>query len=139
MSDLSGLIGDRRHGEDASGVKTFCRRQASAAKSTKLGSESGESDGGEEPRILSPRPQMKEKRDLYRFLHITARRIYEQLEQAVRRRTEARQEVLAVAACSHDDWLAPHCSRSSAPLWSAFFIRPGFKGRNVQGTNCDWS
>ncbi len=43
---------------------------------------------------------MKEKRDVYRFLHITPRRIYEQLDEYVVGQKQAR-EVLAVAAYNH--------------------------------------
>ncbi|MGH9459566.1 MAG: ATP-dependent Clp protease ATP-binding subunit ClpX [Thermoanaerobaculia bacterium] len=43
---------------------------------------------------------MKEKRDVYRFLHITPRRIYEQLDQYVIGQRRAK-EVLAIAAYNH--------------------------------------
>ncbi|HVT04371.1 MAG TPA: ATP-dependent Clp protease ATP-binding subunit ClpX [Thermoanaerobaculia bacterium] len=43
---------------------------------------------------------MKEKRDVYRFLHITPRRIYEQLDQFVVGQKQAK-EVLAIAAYNH--------------------------------------
>ncbi|HEY5609867.1 MAG TPA: ATP-dependent Clp protease ATP-binding subunit ClpX [Thermoanaerobaculia bacterium] len=43
---------------------------------------------------------MKEKRDIYRFLHITPRRIYEQLDQYVIGQNRAK-EVLAIAAYNH--------------------------------------
>jgi ATP-dependent Clp protease ATP-binding subunit ClpX len=43
---------------------------------------------------------MKEKRDVYRFLHISPRRIYEQLDQFVVGQRRAK-EVLAVAAYNH--------------------------------------
>jgi Magnesium chelatase, subunit ChlI len=43
---------------------------------------------------------MKEKRDIYRFLHVTPRRIYEQLDQYVIGQREAK-EVLAIAAYNH--------------------------------------
>ncbi|MEO8218531.1 MAG: ATP-dependent Clp protease ATP-binding subunit ClpX, partial [Acidobacteriota bacterium] len=45
-------------------------------------------------------PSMKEKRDVYRFLHITPRRIYEQLDEYVVGQKQAK-EVLAVAAYNH--------------------------------------
>ena len=43
---------------------------------------------------------MKEKRDVYRFLHVTPRRIYEQLNQYVVGQRKAK-EVLAIAAYNH--------------------------------------
>jgi len=43
---------------------------------------------------------MKEKRDTYRFLHVTPRRIYEQLDQYVVGQKHAK-EVLAIAAYNH--------------------------------------
>ncbi|MGA7614589.1 MAG: ATP-dependent Clp protease ATP-binding subunit ClpX [Thermoanaerobaculia bacterium] len=43
---------------------------------------------------------MKEKRDIYRFLHITPRRIFEQLDQFVVGQRRAK-EVLAIAAYNH--------------------------------------
>jgi ATP-dependent Clp protease ATP-binding subunit ClpX len=43
---------------------------------------------------------MKEKRDIYRFLHVTPRRIYEQLDQYVVGQKHAK-EVLAIAAYNH--------------------------------------
>jgi ATP-dependent Clp protease ATP-binding subunit ClpX len=43
---------------------------------------------------------MKEKRDIYRFLHVTPRRIYEQLDQYVIGQKHAK-EVLAIAAYNH--------------------------------------
>src|SRR3954451_7256321 len=43
---------------------------------------------------------MKEKRDIYRFLHVTPRRIYEQLDQYVIGQKQAK-EVLAIAAYNH--------------------------------------
>ena len=43
---------------------------------------------------------MKEKRDIYRFLHVTPRRIYEQLDQYVVGQKQAK-EVLAIAAYNH--------------------------------------
>jgi ATP-dependent Clp protease ATP-binding subunit ClpX len=43
---------------------------------------------------------MKEKRDIYRFLHVTPRRIYEQFEQYVVGQKHAK-EVLAIAAYNH--------------------------------------
>lgn len=43
---------------------------------------------------------MKEKRDVYRFLHVTPRRIYEQLDQYVIGQKQAK-EVLAIAAYNH--------------------------------------
>jgi ATP-dependent Clp protease ATP-binding subunit ClpX len=46
------------------------------------------------------RHPMKEKRDTYRFLHVTPRRIYEQLDQYVVGQKHAK-EVLAIAAYNH--------------------------------------
>src|SRR5256714_11881801 len=43
---------------------------------------------------------MKEKRDIYRFLHVTPRRIFEQLDQYVIGQKHAK-EVLAIAAYNH--------------------------------------
>src|SRR5205085_4951161 len=43
---------------------------------------------------------MKEKREIYRFLHVTPRRIFEQLDQFVIGQRRA-QEVLAIAAYNH--------------------------------------
>src|SRR2546423_13555566 len=43
---------------------------------------------------------MKEKRDIYRFLHVTPRRIFEQLDQYVVGQKHAK-EVLAIAAYNH--------------------------------------
>jgi ATP-dependent Clp protease ATP-binding subunit ClpX len=43
---------------------------------------------------------MKEKRDIYRFLHVTPRRIFEQLDQYVVGQKQAK-EVLAIAAYNH--------------------------------------
>jgi len=43
---------------------------------------------------------MKEKREIYRFLHVTPRRIYEQLDQYVIGQRHAK-EVLAIAAYNH--------------------------------------
>ncbi|HVT42992.1 MAG TPA: ATP-dependent Clp protease ATP-binding subunit ClpX [Thermoanaerobaculia bacterium] len=43
---------------------------------------------------------MKEKREVYRFLHVTPRRIYEQLDQYVVGQKQAK-EVLAIAAYNH--------------------------------------
>ncbi|HUP66398.1 MAG TPA: ATP-dependent Clp protease ATP-binding subunit ClpX [Thermoanaerobaculia bacterium] len=43
---------------------------------------------------------MKEKREVYRFLHVTPRRIYEQLDQYVVGQRQAK-EVLAIAAYNH--------------------------------------
>ena len=43
---------------------------------------------------------MKEKRDIYRFLHVTPRRIFEQLDQYVVGQRLAK-EVLAIAAYNH--------------------------------------
>ena len=43
---------------------------------------------------------MKEKRDIYRFLHVTPRRIFEQLDQYVVGQRHAK-EVLAIAAYNH--------------------------------------
>src|SRR4030081_126969 len=43
---------------------------------------------------------MKEKRDIYRFLHVTPRRIFEQLDQYVIGQRHAK-EVLAIAAYNH--------------------------------------
>src|ERR1043165_9164137 len=45
-------------------------------------------------------PRMKEKRDIYRFLHVTPRRIFEQLDQYVIGQKHAK-EVLAIAAYNH--------------------------------------
>src|SRR6266852_4215677 len=50
--------------------------------------------------ILDGRRPMKEKRDIYRFLHVTPRRIYEQLDQYVVGQKHAK-EVLAIAAYNH--------------------------------------
>src|SRR5229473_622598 len=47
-----------------------------------------------------PRRPMKEKRDIYRFLHVTPRRIFEQLDQYVIGQKHAK-EVLAIAAYNH--------------------------------------
>src|SRR6185503_8284957 len=49
-----------------------------------------------------PRRQatMKEKREIYRFLHVTPRRIFEQLDQYVIGQRHAK-EVLAIAAYNH--------------------------------------
>src|SRR6266550_9010723 len=49
--------------------------------------------------ILKP-ARMKEKRDIYRFLHVTPRRIFEQLDQYVVGQKHAK-EVLAIAAYNH--------------------------------------
>src|SRR6476659_3575048 len=46
------------------------------------------------------RRQMKEKREIYRFLHVTPRRIFEQLDQYVIGQRHAK-EVLAIAAYNH--------------------------------------
>ena len=43
---------------------------------------------------------MKEKREIYRFLHVTPRRIFEQLDQFVIGQRHAK-EVLAIAAYNH--------------------------------------
>src|SRR5438094_10273121 len=43
---------------------------------------------------------MKEKRDIYRFLHVTPRRIFEQLDQYVVGQKHAK-EVLPIAAYNH--------------------------------------
>jgi ATP-dependent Clp protease ATP-binding subunit ClpX len=43
---------------------------------------------------------MKEKREIYRFLHVTPRRIFEQLDQYVIGQRHAK-EVLAIAAYNH--------------------------------------
>jgi ATP-dependent Clp protease ATP-binding subunit ClpX len=43
---------------------------------------------------------MKEKREIYRFLHVTARRIFEHLDQYVIGQRHAK-EVLAIAAYNH--------------------------------------
>jgi len=43
---------------------------------------------------------MKEKREIYRFLHVTPRRIFEQLDQFVIGQRRAK-EVLAIAAYNH--------------------------------------
>src|SRR5260221_658039 len=45
-------------------------------------------------------PRMKEKRDIYRFLHVSPRRIFEQLDQYVVGQRQAK-EVLAIAAYNH--------------------------------------
>src|SRR5260221_1618609 len=45
-------------------------------------------------------PRMKEKRDIYRFLHVSPRRIFEQLDQYVVGQKQAK-EVLAIAAYNH--------------------------------------
>jgi ATP-dependent Clp protease ATP-binding subunit ClpX len=50
--------------------------------------------------LYSLRPRMKEKREIYRFLHVTPRRIYEQLDQYVIGQKHAK-EVLAIAAYNH--------------------------------------
>jgi ATP-dependent Clp protease ATP-binding subunit ClpX len=55
--------------------------------------------GRRAPAILDGAP-MKEKRDTYRFLHVTPRRIYEQLDQYVVGQKHAK-EVLAIAAYNH--------------------------------------
>src|SRR5215208_1128737 len=52
------------------------------------------------PRYTRKRRQMKEKREIYRFLHVTPRRIYEQLDQYVIGQRHAK-EVLAIAAYNH--------------------------------------
>ena len=53
---------------------------------------------------------MKEKRDIYRFLHVTPRRIFEQLDQYVVGQRHAK-EVLAIAAYNHLN------SLSISPSW----------------------
>src|ERR1041385_6678917 len=50
--------------------------------------------------ILNCGARMKEKRDIYRFLHVTPRRIFEQLDQYVVGQRHAK-EVLAIAAYNH--------------------------------------
>src|SRR5213075_3139981 len=50
--------------------------------------------------ILDGRRPMKEKREIYRFLHVSPRRIFEQLDQYVVGQRHAK-EVLAIAAYNH--------------------------------------
>src|SRR5205807_6519709 len=50
--------------------------------------------------LYSNTARMKEKRDIYRFLHVTPRRIVEQLDQYVVGQKTAK-EALAVAAYNH--------------------------------------
>src|SRR5438552_17993098 len=50
--------------------------------------------------LYSIAARMKEKRDIYRFLHVTPRRIFEQLDQYVVGQKHAK-EVLAIAAYNH--------------------------------------
>ncbi|HEX7154897.1 MAG TPA: ATP-dependent Clp protease ATP-binding subunit ClpX [Thermoanaerobaculia bacterium] len=50
--------------------------------------------------ILVSRSPMKEKREIYRFLHVSPRRIFEQLDQYVVGQRHAK-EVLAIAAYNH--------------------------------------
>jgi ATP-dependent Clp protease ATP-binding subunit ClpX len=50
--------------------------------------------------ILAGRRLMKEKREIYRFLHVSPRRIFEQLDQYVVGQRHAK-EVLAIAAYNH--------------------------------------
>src|SRR5579864_6720373 len=50
--------------------------------------------------LYSIAARMKEKRDIYRFLHVTPRRIFEQLDQYVIGQRHAK-EVLAIAAYNH--------------------------------------